>query len=394
MRLTISILVVLTLAGAYALGRWVATNARGPDVSTLASFRSALEQPETLERSYRFHGFLQTLSAGDVERASEILEVWHPWLVEDELRNFMIAWTGFDAPAALAWALSRPGEFREQAASAAVEGWAFHDPVSARRELASLDARSVPESYEEHLVAGWLQGSRHEGVVEYIASRPTGVLRQRLVNLLTIELMREGSDAVIRWAESIPDDDADYKTMAFQKAGNILAIVDPLRASRWIERHLEHAYASRAPDVIGRRWLEFDPPAALEWLASLPRGAETGAGLRAAFQQWLNEAPQAAEAWVRSSAPAAGFDGVVKTMVNRSRNDPRTALDWALRIHDPPERARIVVRLARTWRRSDADAVEQWLAEAELPESLQNAIRNPPTGSRRDGTARPAGPGR
>ena len=381
MRVLLSILLVLTLLGAYSLGRW----ASGPalacadsDLSTLASFRGSLAQGDALERSYCFFGFLQTLSPDNVEPSSEILETWHPWLLEDELRSFMIAWTSFDAPGALEWGLSRSGVFRDEAAPAALEGWAFHDPEAARRALASLSSEVAPELLEEYFVAGWLRGGHHAGVVAYIESYPAGAARQRYTNLLTIEFMREGPEAVIDWVEAIPDDAAGaYKKMAFQKAGYILAQVDPVHAARWLEPHLEHGYSSSTPRVIARSWFAVDPPAALAWLASLPRGDQNEKLLRATLLGWLRKAPEEAEAWVRSSSPAEGLDVAVHLMIERNQDAPQTALDWAERIHDPAGRYRTVLLLARAWHRRDPEAVQQWLAQSELPEGMERAILSP-----------------
>ena len=301
MRVTLSILLILSLAGAYGLGRLsVGAGEPGagsdPDLASLASFRASREERDALERSYRFHGFLQTLSPDDVGEASQIVEAWNPWLVEDELLNFMIAWARFDAAEAFGWARTRTGPFRQQASAAALEAWAFHDPVAARRALESVDAPSQRGALEEYFVAGWLKGGHHDGVMEYIMGQPAGSARQRYTNLLTIELMRDGSDAVVRWAESIPDDSpGSYKRMAFQKAANILATVDPVQASRWIELHLGQEYAKTAPVVIGRRWLELDPPAARNWLASLTR-SEANDGAQPSEQRARTcEAPEDAE---------------------------------------------------------------------------------------------------
>ena len=89
--------------------------------------------------------------------------------MQDELLSFMLAWTHFDAPAAFEWALSRSGGFREQASATALEAWAFYDPAAARRALESVDPRVLPIPLGEFLVAGWLKGGHHDGVIEYIA---------------------------------------------------------------------------------------------------------------------------------------------------------------------------------------------------------------------------------
>jgi hypothetical protein len=396
----LTIALILSLAGAYGLGRLsVGAGAPGAgtdlDLASLASFRASREELDALERSYRFHGFLQTLTADDVGEASQILEAWSPWLVEDELLNFMIAWARFAPPEAFEWARTRTGPFREQALAAALEAWAFHDPVTARQALESVAAARERVALEEYLVAGWLKGGHHDGVMEFIMAEPAGNARQRYTNLLTIELMRDGSDAVIRWAESIPDDAPDsYKRMAFQKAANILATVDPVQASRWIELHLDQSYAQKAPELIGRRWLEIDPPAARDWLASLPRD-EASDDTRPSLPRALpSEAAQDSEAGVRP-LPEAGADAAsIAEMISRHADEPAKAIFWAEQISDPAERFRTILRLARAWHRSDPEATERWLAQSELPPAMHQAILNPPTAQRRsDSRAAEAGPG-
>jgi hypothetical protein len=395
MRVTLPILLILTLAGAYALGRLSAgfaesdsESSRDPesDLSSIASFRASLAEPDALERSVRFHGFLQALSPDDVAEASEIVAARSPWLVEDELLSFMLAWTGIDAPAAFEWALSQSGPFREHASAAALEAWAFHDPVEARRAFESIEPAADLTWLEEYLVAGWLKGGQYDGVVEYIMDQSPGSARQRYTNLLTIELMWDGADAVIRWAEAIPDDaPGSYKTVAFQKAANILASVDPVRASRWIERHLRQDYAALAPSAIGRRWLEIDPPAALAWLASLPRGDANDRALQTTLRLWLDEAPEAAEAWVRSAALAGGGRTAIDAMITLHAQDPPAAIGWAQQIADPADRSRTVVRLARNWRRREPEASKRWIEASELQPQMKSAILNPPVASRRAG---------
>jgi hypothetical protein len=239
---------------------------------------------------------------------------------------------------------------------------------------------------EESLVAGWLKGGHHDGVIEYITEQRPGTARQRYTNLLITELMRGGADSVIRWAEAIPDDAPDsYKTMAFTKAANILASVDPVGTSRWIEAHLRQDYAAESPGVIGRRWLEIDPPAALSWLASLPRGDANDKALLTTLRLWLNDAPEDAEAWVRSSAETGGGEAAIEMMITRHAEDPPTAIHWAQQIADPGDRARRLVRLGRAWHRREPEASKRWIEASELPPPMQSAILNSPSARRGSG---------
>jgi len=375
MRALIPILLISTVAGAYALGRWQSVDRTAePQLATLASFRSAFEQGSVLERSYRFHGFVQAMSPRTVDEAAKVIEARRFGLDSDELTNFMIAWAAFDPGAALDWGLSRSGPFRERATSAALGGWAFHDPVAARGAFEELDPNLATAGLEEHLVSGWLKGGQHDGVAEYIESRPAGLERQRYTNLLTIEIMRDSPDAVIRWAESVADDSPDsYKYTAFQKAANIVAAVDPVRASKWVESNLGQDYAQGGVGVVSLRWLEVDPPAALGWLASLPAGEHDGA-VKSAMRRWLNRAPEAAESWLLQATPAASLDVAVTMMLDRKGNEPASAIAWARRQSDRVTRYRSVLRIGRTWMRQDPEAAKTWLAQSKLSPDVKNAI--------------------
>lgn len=393
MRVIPAILVLLTLAAAYAAGRYGRGDAHS-DLSAVASFRESLEQTNPLMRSYRFNGFLQTLSPENLEEALEALETRQHGLVEGELQNFLLAWASFDTRGALDWALSRSGRFKRKAAAAAMYAWAFHDPAGARLALDSLDDADATEALKVQFVSGWMRGERPEGVAEYIASQPAGIPRQKYMNALSTELMREGAEAVIRWVEAIPDDAVeDYKSVAFRRAANMLAVVDPIQASRWIEGHLDRDYSVYGPSAIGRRWVEQDPPAALQWLTGLPAGEVKDDAVRTAFQRWLDRDRKAAEAWVLSASPAEGVDGAVRTLVRRdNRTDPGSALVWAQRIHDPSVQRGVLIAAGQGWFRRDPEGARAWLAESGLPEDIQTAIEHPPQRKRRRARGEPRVP--
>ena len=119
-----------------------------------------------------------------------------------------------------------------------------------------------------------------------------------------------------------------------------------------------------------------DPPAALDWVASLPPGEENGQVLRATLQGWWQLAPEDAEAWVRSRTPDAALDIALHVLIEDAAEDPSAALGWALRLHDAEDKLRTSLMLARRWGRRDSEALEAWLATNELPRGLEAAIRS------------------
>jgi hypothetical protein len=378
MRLIFPIIVPLTLIAAYVAG----LSSRGSsdiDLSTVSSFERSLAERDPLNRSYGYTGFLPALGPGNIEEALEVFYAKRQWLSRRELRNFMVAWSRFDPRGALDWTLSQSGRFKEDATAAAIWAWAFEDSVAARQALNSLSKIDATESIRDEFILGWLWGG-DPGAAEYIAALRDGMPRQKAVSALTIALMRKGPESVIEWADAIPDDaPRNYKSVAFQKAGIILAYVDPQLASRWITGHLDRRYSTRAMSVIGSQWVEQDAEAALAWLVDLPAGKAVDNAMRSSFGTWLKRDSDAAFSWLRSVSPAAGADPAIQIVVRReSGTDPESALEWAQRTHDPTAREELLVSLGQNWFRTDPKATREWLSESGLSDETQTAIQNPP----------------
>jgi hypothetical protein len=57
-------------------------------------------------------------------------------------------------------------------------------------------------------------------------------------------------------------------------------------------------------------------------------------------------------------------------------DSPREALDWAERVEDDVDRERSLIRIARSWRRTDEEAAEAWLKKSSLSEVARNRARD------------------
>ena len=375
MKLTMAISVILALGVGFWLGRATAPTPES-ELSTLASFQRALDDPDWLTRWYRFSGFLMHLDPDNLPEALEALEPQLPWLVTDELRVFMLAWSRFDAPGAFAQAMSWPGQLSRNTGGAALYAWAFRDPTAALEALDSVENPETREFMEARLIAGWAHGEHRPSAFDYVASLPEGPRRFAYIGTLAWELAKDGPEAVIRWAEGVPDLSKRYKAGVFLKASSTLASSDPAGAARWLAGHLDQDYADGVLKVVARSWAGRDAPAALGWLTSLPAGERRDGTVSNAFSVWHELSPREAEHWLSAETPAAPLDPAVRVVVTGVRREsPRIAMNWALALHDPDMRRRVVVNVGRSWIRRDAPAAEGWLAQADLPADLEQAIR-------------------
>jgi hypothetical protein len=338
---------VLALAIAFAIGRASAPR-QASELASVGSFRTSLDDPDWLTRTWRMSAFLQSLAPENVEAAVAELEPVLPWITTDELRLFMLAWVRFDPIGALDWALALDPPFNRNAGGAALYAWAFRNPAAAVQALDSVSWQSaeIREFMQGRLVAGWAHGPHRARLDDYLSALEPGSRRFSYIGMLAWELSKQGAEAVRRWAEGIPDEPAAYKSAVFLKAGTTLAAIDPEGTARWLASRADREYTDGAFRVVVRGWARSDPSAALAWVVSLPEGDLRDRNLRSAFRVWHDAAPDAAERWLRAAAPSRAHDAALRVMVERRRKAaPAVAREWAALASDEALRSDLLARV-------------------------------------------------
>jgi hypothetical protein len=377
MRVALALLWIATLIGAFAAGR-LATSQRE---SSVAAFRDALLARDELTRAHRMTAFLEQLDPDTLPAALEAIEAHNVGMSRQEVRLFLLAWSRFDAPGAYAWARGWKTPWRDTLMPEAIYAWGFRDARAALRELDAIDDPTLIARLRPALFEGWLRSDDRAGASEAIAAIEDPRQRGRLTFLLAAETMRDGPDAVLAWADAVPEDAPNhFKTGAFNQAALIVAREDPRRARDWYLLHRERPYSEGSLVGISRKWAEHgDPPELLDWLRSLPaddgRAEETANAIAAGFRVWLRKEPEQAEAWLAAELPDPRLDPALVELVRASStSSPASAIGWAGRIHDEDLRHAHVVRVGRAWRTRDPDALQAWLAGSGLPEDVSQAI--------------------
>ena len=281
----------------------------------------------------------------------------------------------------------------------AMYAWGFRDGRAAVRILDDVEDPDLMARLRPAIVEGWLRSDDRESVGEYIASVSEPRRRGRLTFVLAAETMRDGVEAVIRWAEAVPEDAPnDFKQGAFYHASSVVARKDPRRAAEWFELHRTQPYSEGSVAGIATAWArDHDPQGLLDWLRSLPaegdREGERGTAIADGFRIWLGKVPAEAEAWLRSALPDPELDPAVAELVlHLSRSSPGSAVEWAGRIQDEQLRLARTIRAGRAWWNAEPDAATAWLAVSGLPEAARQQIVRRRSAARRNKAARPAGP--
>jgi hypothetical protein len=278
--------------------------------------------------------------------------------------------------------------------------WAEADPqaaVAATQEWS--DERSdVVDALLSALVLGWFAANDPPELRQYIQGLGVGIARQRsLSTYIRTVIRKRGLEAVIRWAESVPDDDADYKTAVYRQVGFRVTMHDVEAGTRWCEAHCDGPFGRDLRNMIASSWAWRDPAAALEWILDAPEGQEKRLSVRATFSRWVQADREAALDWMAAQTSGGEPDPrlwPVYPVYARvlAPDSPADAIAWAERIELDGEREFTLIQVAREWRRADEAACEAWLLQSSLSEEAREEVRAlQPMGLRRNAERPPGG---
>ncbi len=371
---------IATLAVAFGLGWWVAQPPALGAADMASLLERALDEQNPLARARLMGRVFESLDGGNVEEAMRIIEA-EPRITESEINLFMYAWTQFDPEAAFEAARdSEQNLIRDEGTAAVTYYWALDNPKAALYWVETTEDKTFREYLTEYLITGWALSSERDSAAIYIARLPRGRLKQVQTSLIMNEYLKEGPEAAIRWAESLPDDvPREYRHEVFQRVSKQVASRDPEMAARWITEHIGEDHARNTLRLIAAEWRERDPQSTFEWLVSLPQERQRDRVLFDAFGRWFDDEPLAAQRWLEAETIEPAHDPALDAFARRlSKNSPRRALHWAEMIEDPARRERSLIFVGQNWYRKKPEAARAWLEESDLSESARAAVLNPP----------------
>jgi hypothetical protein len=393
---------VLLLAGGFALGRLTAspagsgpagagatgspaaaTQAAAPAAASREALLEVLRERDTFQRLEQLAALLPTLGPADVPAVRGALMNPSLDLGAAELSLLVRFWALQEPAEAAPWAIAHsPLGYRISAIVPAMEEWARQDPRAAVREMMAVGIGGPnAEAAQIALVRGW-SASGQPGLERYIQDLGLTNERQRLLGVFAREMIqRDGTEAVMQWAESVKDEPQRYKLEVYRRVGSELAKMDPAAGAAWCEKHCEGPFGANVREMVAARWADQDGPAAMEWLSKAPEGKERDRAIRAAFISWRRQdeaslfemfadrTPDDLEPWMKAAA------GVYAMAISWER--PERAFEWAALIDDDQRRERAFVTIARRWRQRDEAAADAWLEQSSLSEEARERVRKP-----------------
>jgi RNA polymerase sigma factor (sigma-70 family) len=307
---------------------------------------------DPLQRSQRLTQLLAALTAEDAPQVAEAFERVKNAGIKfaEEQRLFLRAWGKLDGAAATQYALSYGGPSSDEAV-AALGGWAAVAPGAAKEWLEALPESESKETLVYGLLDGWSTVD-FQAAAAYAESRPSSPARDSFRELLLQRALRSGGIAAAQtWIDRIPEDDQnrDYKTRAFGDVVQAMLYRDPAAAVRWIsELEGQPFVGTDAVTNTATKLAEASPTDALRWLTSLKLADASSAGRSAGavLQNWAQENPEAAGAWLQQNTNHPLYDQMTASYVRAvAAADRNAANEWAQTIRNAQSREEALAAL-------------------------------------------------
>lgn len=365
-----------------------------------AAVADVLDDPDLLRRIPGFIQLLDGLSPEEFQQVAAGYEESFGELGKDvrefDLEVLLNAWSRVDPEGAFARVNGWPKYWKKTARPILMQAWAERDPGAAQRALESLEDPGEARAYLDALVRGWAISGK-PGLEKLVATTPRGSVLQKYTGILiNHRVNQQGHEAVMRWAESLPDDEPPgrFKLEVFRMTATRAALRDPHRAAAWADAHRGREYANGLPARVAMVWVPEDADAAFGWLRAHPPGEERDWAVKQAYRRWLSRDREAAAEWIREAEFGEVLEPAVDLFARSlSASAPRDAIAWAERIGDEARRQACLIAIGQIWRQRDPEGVRDWLASSELPEAVRRAVSESPERKRpRGGMTAAEGP--
>ena len=359
-----------------------------------------LRDRDPFSRARRLATLLPTLGPDTVSSARQVLEDPTLGLLRrsTEIELLLRYWATHQPEEASRWAVeSSPRGFRNAAIFSALTLWAQVDPLAALPEVEKwANQADVKEAALQSMVLGWFAAGNPPELQKFIQALGLGMVRQRALSIYVRAFIDEnGMEALMRWAESLPDDDTKYKMGVYRQVSYWATVYDLEAGIGWCEAHCDGPHGAELRNMIASAWIRNDPQAAVEWLSNAPEGREKDRTTRGVFTKWLRMDREAALRWVPTQLSGGELKPWIQPILvpyaaTIAEDSPAEAIEWAERIENDNERQWALIQVARRWRNVDEAASEEWLLQSSLSEEDREKVRTAPAGESRPEAESPA----
>ncbi len=202
--------------------------------------------------------------------------------------------------------------------------WVRHDPHAAIRAIESLQERGYREQLLQHALQTWAQKDPRETVEWVLERRPSYQRTDLLGSALSSLVIKEPSTAMAM-AERLSR--AERQQIVPQLLLN-WANSDPHSATAWLEKQDDEQMHRQALMMIASTYAERDPDEALRWAATLS-GENSQVVMSQVIQQVAHNDPERAGSMISQIDDGPIRDSAIAAVTQTwAQWDPRAALAW------------------------------------------------------------------
>lgn len=359
-----------------------------------------LADPDPYARARRLGTLLPNLGPEAIPEVREALEDAMLRLGAADFDLLLHFWASHEPEAASHWAVYEAlPVYKNLSIATTMELLARANPATALRAVQRTQAEADEEAAraaEMALVRGWFQVDR-PALEKYIQDLGIGKIRQRAVLAYSLALLQaEGSDAVMRWAESVQEDESRYKLDVYRQVASAFTWADMDAAVRWCNEQCDGPWGNRMRTMILRARLRNGEPGGelIEWATQA--SAETEEQIEdkrhtlwLTFAMWANQDRAAALEWMQQKVSGEHEDWVKhlyeEYAKQLAKESPAEGIRWAERVEDEQRRRLVLMQVGALWCEQDVAACESWLDGSPLSENERARVRHPKTGQRKTG---------
>lgn len=353
-----------------------------PPEELAAELREAVQMNGVMARVERIVGLMGRLDESNREAAVAVFHELGPSTPQIDMQIFLARLTELDPKIALEAALDfGVPSMRRFAVGVVASDWAARGGgIEASRFLRDEGELSVRDTAFGEMVKGWVRSGDNASVTEFLSELPNSDGRDALIqNVVLAILLKDGVEGVVEWADAIPEDAPEnLKKVAFRRALRAVSNRDAPRAARWqaAHRHAEDTYARNTITIVATEWVEQDPQAAVEWLATRSDSRDHRWAMGRTMDRWTRVDPPAATRWLRSQKLTEELDPMTAAWARViARSNPAQASKLVPHVQDEGLRERLVLYVGSAWKALDPEAAEEWVDSLDVSADTRDKFR-------------------
>lgn len=335
----------------------------------IAALQDASNFP--LRDSWRMHAVAGAIFDNDPEAGLRLMAEWNIGNHVPRM-NAVPAWAATDLSKAAEFTLQNPaGAVTKSTLAAIAHEWAKKDPAAAL-EFAYSKAGQFRDGMAEAALEEWTKQNIQQAGA-WLARAPKDT-RHELAEKFVETWAKQDVSEAIQWAESNLSGAAFARAAAGAARG--LAEQNPAAAAALVQQMEPSVARTKSAAAVARQWFpdqfaqKLPSTEAIQWLGSLDPES-----MRRAFAEvtwsWSATDPNSMAEFMATSEnelPEWTYDALAR---NLARKDPRHALDWTQRL--PPKPARQAGEEAfGEWRRAQPGPALEWLTGLSAEDPRRN----------------------